>query len=120
MQTQLYARKPFYVQVPQEVTLENIEQIAKWCGGEVRTNKKVIDDHGNTMEEKFIKVPVSNPLNDRQTMAFVGDRVLRAEANGTFKVYNPRAFEKAFELVNGTQKDEHTQRQKEHAEGPTH
>lgn len=79
-----YARRPFYVDVV-EVTEENMTEVAEWCGGKVRDDK----------DEPFIKVRVRRPLHDRQTMAFVGDMVLKAGTG--FKVYTAEAFEKNFE-----------------------
>lgn len=109
LKIETFARKTFYVKGV-EVTHENMQQVAKWCGGSVRTNKREIDDHHNTVDEKYIKVKVHRPLTDRQTMAFVGDYVLRGESDGSnFKVYNPKAFRTAFEHVAGVYRDNMTQ-----------
>lgn len=86
-----FVRKPFYVTAVL-VTDENMADVAEWCKGNVRTTVR-----GSDHEEKYIKVRVHNSLSDRQTKAFVGDRVLYATTG--FKVYTPYAFEKSFERV---------------------
>lgn len=87
MQTNRFRRKQFDIDEVQ-VTAENMEECAKWCGGRIRS-----DSTG----AKFIKVRVNRPLNDRQTKAFVTDHVLLQ--NGSFKVYTHKAFESSFEPV---------------------
>lgn len=86
MKTHKFARKPFYVDAVR-VSEANIEEVSKWCGGEIQT-----DDEGT-----YIKVRVHRPLTDRQTKAYVGDWVLYAGTG--FKVYTPKAFDKSFEKV---------------------
>ena len=71
----------------------NLEEIAAWCQGEVRTEKK--DESSEPV--KYVHVPVHRPLNEKQIKGYVGDWVLQA-ANG-FKVYTDRAFIGSFELV---------------------
>ena len=88
VQTMQYARKPFVIDAVR-VTAENIEEVAEWCEGEVRTKKDA---------SKYIKVAVQRPMNDRQTMAFAGDWVLKAGMG--FKVYTQKAFEASFEPYN--------------------
>ena len=85
--TEKFARKPFYVDTVQ-VTEENINDVAAWCEGEVRTFAD-----GN----KYVKVHVHRPLNDRQTMASIGDWVLFAGSG--FKVYTTKAFFASFEPI---------------------
>lgn len=89
MKTEQYARKPFLVDTV-EVTAENMEEVAKWCGGKIDS----IERGNRTI--KFIKVPVSRPMNERQTKAFIGDRVLRA-GKKSFKCYTAKAFDDCFE-----------------------
>lgn len=91
---QKYVRKPFAVDAV-EVTEDNMHDVAKWCGGRVRTDTR---SWGNRKGQKFIKVRVANPLNERQTMAYIGDWVLSSNTgpNG-YKVYTPRAFVESFE-----------------------
>jgi hypothetical protein len=88
MQTKKFARKPFLVDAVR-VTSENMEEVAKWCGGEVLTEKR-----GNRMV-KFIQVHVSRALNERQKKAPVGDWVLYA--GKSFKCYTSKAFDDCFE-----------------------
>lgn len=80
-----FARKPFLVDAGL-VTASNIEEVAKWCNGEVN-----VDGSGR----KYVKVSVVRPLNERQTMAFVGDWVLYAGTG--FKVYSSKAFAQVFD-----------------------
>lgn len=87
IKTQQYRRKPFYIDAIQ-VTEDNLEEVARWCMGDVRKDAKD--------EIKYVKVRVHRPLNERQTKAFVGDWVLYA--NKGYKVYTQSAFEKNFEL----------------------
>lgn len=86
--TEKFIRKPFFVDALR-VTEENIEQIAKWCGGTIESEKR------GKKDVSYILVPVSNPLSDRQKKAFVGDWVLYS--NGNWKSYTHRAFEASFE-----------------------
>lgn len=91
IETNKFARRPFYVDAVQ-VTNENIDEVAKWCLGEVLVTEKL----ASAEEEKYIKVRVHRPLSERQTMAFVGNWVLYAGTG--FKVYTPKAFENSFEV----------------------
>lgn len=93
IQTQKFARKPFYVDAIQ-VTEENMQQVAQWCDGTIQ---------GTDAGENFIKVKVNRPLNERQTQAFVNDWILFMSGGG-FKIYTPKAFNHSFELVKVTQK----------------
>lgn len=87
MQTARYTRKTFAVDAVQ-VDDTNMEEVAAWCGG------NILEEDGR----KYIKVEVTGrqPIDERQTQAFVGDWVLKA-AQG-FKVYLQRAFANSFEL----------------------
>lgn len=80
-----FVRRPFEIDAVQ-VTEENIEQVARWCGGEVRTNRE---------KKRYIKVRVVRPYNSRQSEAYADDWVLYAGTG--YKVYTPRAFETSFE-----------------------
>ena len=81
-----YSRKPFDVEAV-KLTPENIEEVAQWCGGEVRTSD-LSKSGGQEGYQQYIKVPVKRPLNDRQTRAYYDDWVVAA--GGSFKVYTPR------------------------------
>jgi hypothetical protein len=91
LEVRKYVRRPFAVEAV-EVTKDNLRDVARWCGGRVRTSGEEDPAHKG---EKYIHVLVKNPLNDRQTRAYVGDWVLSAKAG--FKVYTPKAFTSAFE-----------------------
>lgn len=91
LETMQYIRKPFYIDAV-KVTVDNIQEVAKWVNSEVRT-----DDSG-----QYVKVRVHRPANDRQTKAYVGDRVLYAGTG--YKVYTEKAFVQSFELVSSESK----------------
>ena len=88
-----FNRKPFVVDGV-EVTEDNLAEVAEWCGGEVRRS----DKNG----EKYVKVPVINPLSNRHTLAFVGDWVLRSNVPKpqgeqlSFKVYTEKSLHRNF------------------------
>jgi hypothetical protein len=114
LQTQRFVRMPFYVDAVQ-ITSENMEQVAKWCNGDVRTSSKPDRDLQNLEEggngyvpEKYIKVRVVRPANDRQSMAFAGDWILYAGTG--YKVYTDRAFKKSFDAVDGSTEPLHVAR----------
>lgn len=90
-----YVRKPFEVQAVQ-VTEENFEDVASWCGGTIVTTRapKEVDGLGDAEEKRYIKVNVSRPLNERQTQAYVGDWLLEAEKG--LKVYADGPFTRNF------------------------
>lgn len=96
--TTKFARKPFYVDVPDPVSAENMKELAEWCGGEIRT------EGTGPNARQYIKVKVTRPQTVRQTKAFIGDRILFA-GNG-YKVYTPKAFEKSFSKVKHLSKAE--------------
>lgn len=89
---QKYNRKPFLVDGVR-ITKENFDEAAAWCeSSEIHHNERI-------PEKSFFKVNVKNPINDRQTLAYPGDWLLR-NTNG-FKVYTDYAFGHNFELVDG-------------------
>jgi len=96
IQTTKFVRKPFVIEAV-EVTAENIEQVAKWCSGEVFTTGPKTVPEAEPGNLKYVKVKVQHPLNERQTRAFVRDWVLKAGSG--FKVYTPKAFANSFERV---------------------
>lgn len=93
--TKKFCRKPFYVDGIQ-VTEENINDVAAWCGGEVLEQEPKKGD-----PKKYIKVDVRRPLHHRQTMAFVNDWILKAGTG--FKVYTESAFDSNFDPVEETE-----------------
>lgn len=88
VQTQKFVRKTFEIEAVQ-VTEDNLNEVATWCNGEVKT---ALNGQGKT----FIEVNVKNPMTDRQKQAFVGDWVLYNKSG--YKVYTNRAFTGTFEL----------------------
>lgn len=84
LKVEKFVRRSFDVDVVR-VTEDNMEEVARWCGGDVRKNKE---------DKKYIKVRVVRPLNARQSEAYVNDVVLYAGTG--YKVYTPRAFEDCF------------------------
>lgn len=83
-----YRSIPFVVEAVQ-VSLDNMEDVAKWCGGEI-----VLEKRGGRLIQ-YIKVDVKHPLTERQTRAFLEDWVLKSETG--FKTYSKRAFPGRFE-----------------------
>lgn len=90
MYIEQFVRKSFPVDAVR-VTAENMAEVAKWCDGEIQVDTAQDNTSGNT---NFIKVRVQNPLNERQTKAYVGDWVLYAGKG--YKVYKDSAFRKSF------------------------
>lgn len=88
--TTRYIRKPLYVDAVR-VTAENLEAVAEWCDGTIETVADGSKDDG----KQYIKVRVHNPMNPKQTKAFVGDWVLYAEKG--YKIYTNRAFIAVFD-----------------------
>lgn len=84
MDIKQFKRRPFPVEGVQ-VTEENIQEVAEWCGGDVR----------RTVTETYIKVKTHRPLNEKQKRAYVSDWVLKAKTG--FKVYTDQAMENSFE-----------------------
>jgi hypothetical protein len=84
LETYIYSRRPFKVEAVC-VTVDNLAEVAAWCHGEAMLDGK-----------EFVVVPVKRPMNKRQTMAMVGDWVLKS-AEG-FKVYTKARFERDFVL----------------------
>lgn len=100
VQTKKFLRKPFEVEAVQ-VTEENFEDVAAWCGGSIvtvqdtQTQNSIPGVGDPNAPRRFISVEVARPLSRRQTEAYVGDWVLYASKG--FKVYANRAFSKNFD-----------------------
>ena len=92
MKVQKFARKVFFVDGV-EVTKENLEEVAEWCGGSVKTTTAKPEE--NLEAQPYVKVPILKYVNERQTKAFVGDVVTKS--GNQFKVYTASAFRKSFE-----------------------
>lgn len=88
-----FVRKPFPVQGVR-VTSLNMGQVADWCDGKVKEQPAT-----NTKPSvKYIEVNVLRPMNPKQTMAFVGNWVLKVGTN--YKIYTDSAFHQTFEPAN--------------------
>jgi hypothetical protein len=90
VETKYYQRKPFVVEGVQ-ITEENFEAVAEWCGGDIRT-QTVMSDGG---AKRYIKVRVNRPISERQTKAYVGDWVFYSGSG--YKVYTDSAAQKTFD-----------------------
>lgn len=89
IEVQKYVRKPFYV-VAVKVTEENMEAVATWCNGEIKTS--------NGIRYVYLKNrPSGRP--SRYYNATDGDWILKSDRG--FQVYNEPAFDRYFESVNG-------------------
>ncbi len=93
LNVEVWQRKPFYVEAVQ-VTEENMETVAEWCGGRLIPINKDESKH-------FIKVFVKNPMSARQTKAFVDDWILKSR--NSFKVYKHESFLKVFDKTDFTE-----------------
>lgn len=87
VETTKFVRVPLIVEGVQ-VTEENLEAVADWCGGDIRTVAQSSD------ERRYVKVKVHHPLNDRQTRAYPGDWILQSPTG--FRIYTNNAFLKTF------------------------
>jgi hypothetical protein len=86
-----FIRKSFPVDAVR-VTVDNLEEVAKWCSGEIREDTTEDNPSGHS---KMIWVMVQYPMNDRQSKAYVGDWVLYSGRG--YKVYTDRGFRKVFD-----------------------
>lgn len=98
IETRRYASNPREVDAVQ-VTAANMKAIVDWVGG------TLYDEHGvetdSILPGCYVKVEVHNPMNDRQSQAFVGDWILYSTAGPkpSFKVFLNKAFKRNFNLV---------------------
>lgn len=96
----LYERKAFVVEAV-KVTLDNIKEVAEWCGGTIEECPFKYKRNG---KDQYIKVPISVPptmqFQERHGMALVDDWVVfgqfGAKGSNGWKVYQPRAFDASF------------------------
>jgi hypothetical protein len=95
--TTKYIKKPLYVQAVR-ITRNNFDEVVKWCKGRIQTERA---DHPENPNKKYIKLQTHNPINTRQTKAFIGDWILKTDRG--FKVYTHKAFLESFDEV----KDNH-------------
>lgn len=93
METTEYTRKPFTVNAVQ-VSLENVEQIAEWCGGTVEQVKTRL--LGTETMLPCVKIPIqSSDSKGSFFKALLGMWVV--ERKNTFRVYKPNQFDATFE-----------------------
>lgn len=88
-----YIKKPLYVDAVR-ITRRNFAEVVKWCEGRVQTERA--DNHENP-GKKYIKILTHNPINTRQTKAFIGDWVLKTDRG--YKIYTHKAFCETFDRV---------------------
>lgn len=100
--TTQYVKKPLYVNAAR-ITRQNFSEVVTWCDGKVQTERA---DHPENPGKKYIKLQTHNPINTRQTKAFVGDWILQTDRG--FKVYTHKAFLESFDerpkRTNGSKK----------------
>lgn len=97
IQTKKYIRKPLNVEAVR-VTAKNFLELTFWCRGSIRDRQGNVPDQDSiNPQEQLIHVPVSNPRDDRQAQARVGDWILKNEKG--YKVYTDKAFKNSFDLV---------------------
>lgn len=85
IETTTYARKPFEVEAVL-ITEENFDDVAEWCSGDVFIAGEDI---------RSMTVKVFRPMSPKQTVARVGDWVLKTGSG--FKIYTDKAFNECFE-----------------------
>jgi hypothetical protein len=92
MEIKKFNRKPFAVNAV-EVTLENVHEVAAWCGG-------TVEMQSTRMMGTQAKLPVikmSGPSNAKDTVATLGCFI--AELKGNFRVYKNALFFQVFDKV---------------------
>ena len=95
--TKQYIKKPLLVEAVC-LTRQNFTEVVKWCKGRVQTENA---NHPQSPGKKYIKIDAHNPINTRQTKAYVGDWLLKTERG--FKVYSHKNFMESFDEVNETE-----------------
>jgi hypothetical protein len=91
--TKQYVKKPLFVEAVC-VTRRNFTEVVAWCEGSVQTEHP---NHPQNPGKRYIKLEAHNPINTRQTKAYVGDWILKTERG--MKVYSPKNFRESFEEV---------------------
>ena len=91
--TTQFIKKPLYVEAVR-ITRKNFNDVARWCGGRVQTERANAAENAG---KKFLKIDAHNPINSRQTKAFVGDWILQTDRG--FKIYTHNSFVGAFDEV---------------------
>jgi hypothetical protein len=91
MDVNKYDRKPFTVEAVQ-VTPQNAEAVAEWCGGKVETVATPM--MGTKMDLPAVVVPGKGSAKDET--AQVGSWVVKRKE--TYRMYKRQAFESSFQL----------------------
>lgn len=91
--TTQYVKKPLFVEAAR-ITRRNFNEVAKWCEGHIQTERP---DAPQNAGKKYIKIQTHNPINTRQTKAFVGDWLLKTDRG--FKIYTHTSFLESFDEV---------------------
>lgn len=89
-------RNPFDV-IAVEVTFENIEQLAKWCGGEISTATYRIA--GTKAKLPCVKLPAGGKLTGETITALIGHWVIKHD--DTFRVFRSEIWRKQFTVKAG-------------------
>lgn len=99
MEPTRFVRKKFFVE-GYRIDKNNMQFVAMWCQG------SIVPDGENT----FIRVPVINAKNARQSEGHVGMWVLKSLQGGrdTFKVYTEEWLDKTFDEVDKDDLEEPT------------
>jgi len=84
LDTQRYTHVPLYVEAVQ-VTAENMAEVAEWCDSTLAVDDK---------KKQYIKIGTIRPQHERQTMAYVGDWVMKTDVG--LKTYTNKAFTRGF------------------------
>lgn len=79
-----------------QVTEENIEEVAKWCGGKAVTLDETVG--GTTVTKKMVKMARTQGTPVRAIPAYIGDWVI-CESGGRFRVFKEHIFKKIFSPV---------------------
>lgn len=94
LETEEATRKPFNVTAVQ-LTLQNIEQAAKWCGGEVgEESYKMV---GTWTKLPCLKVPGNGASKGQKVTALIGQYIVKH--NGSFRIYRADQYKATFDVV---------------------
>lgn len=97
LQIKQAVRKPFPINFEQ-VTLENIDEVAEWCKGTVEMREQRM--LGTVIKLPVIKLKGQGDQRNRVFDATLGCYI--AEMKGSFRVYKPAQFESSFDVVPDT------------------
>lgn len=90
-----FVKKPLYVEAVR-ITRKNFNEVSQWCSGRIQTEQA---NAAQNAGKKYLKIDAHNPINARQTKAFIGDWILRTERG--FKIYTHNSFVESFDEVQG-------------------